>query len=83
MIFTITGYSFNVEAAVIAAKNQARNAHGLPVDQNSVTQEWIDYNISYTEQDEEDFYYVIWDDSLNPLFGQPEQIEINNGLDGL
>lgn len=83
MTFTIIGYYLNPESQAITAKEDLRVYYEIPVDGESETRQWVDYSASYTEEGEVDFYYIIWDESLNVILGEPIELEINNGIDEL
>ena len=66
------GYKYNnIEEAVIARKKCA-NFYKLPKNENDVTKYWVDFQ--YSELD--NFWYIIFDESIREILGEPITIEI-------
>jgi hypothetical protein len=67
----IEGYKYTVEQEAIDARKQCADYYGLPKSPEDVTQYWVDY------QTADDFFYIIFDESILPILGEPTEIEIN------
>jgi hypothetical protein len=65
------GYIFTTETEAIAARKAAADYMGLPVP-NGETLYWVNYN--YAELD--GFWYIIYDESLLPILGEPIEFEV-------
>ena len=66
----ITGYKYQTEQEAIDARKQCADYYGLPKSPEDVTQYWVDY------QTADDFFYIIFDESLLPILGKPTNFEI-------
>ena len=67
----ITGYKYTKEQEAIDARKQCADYYGLPVLPEDVTQYWVDYNYS-----ELNFWYIIFDESIENILGKPTNFEI-------
>lgn len=65
------GYTFTTEQQAIDAKEQAASFLGYPKP-NCVSRYWVDYQ--YSELD--NIYYIIYDQGLEQVLGQPIEFEI-------
>ena len=70
----VTGYKYTNEQDAINAREQVDAYYGIPVSPDDITQNWIDYNIA--ELDNPIFYYIIFDESLKVVLGEPETFEV-------
>lgn len=70
----ILGYKYSNEQDAINAREQIDIYYGIPVSPEDVTQNWVDYNTA--ELDNPIFYYIIFDDSLKIVLGEPETFEV-------
>jgi hypothetical protein len=70
----INGYKYNTEQDAINAREACDSYYGIPVTPDDVTQNWVDYQ--YAELNEPQFWYIIFDESLTPILGQPTEFEI-------
>ena len=68
------GYKYQSEPEAIAARQQCDAYYGIPKSANDVTQHWVDYN--FAELNEPQFWYIIYDESLIPILGEPIQFEV-------
>jgi hypothetical protein len=68
------GYKFNTEAEAIAARKQAADHYGIPVNPEDVTQYWVDYNVA--DLDDPKFWYIAYHESLDVVFGEPTEFEV-------
>jgi hypothetical protein len=66
------GYIFTTETEAMGARQQCDAYYGIPKSPTDVTQHWIDYN--YAELD--GFWYIIYDESLLPILGEPIEFEV-------
>jgi hypothetical protein len=67
----IKGYKYQTEQEAIDARKQCADYYGLPKSPEDITQYWVDY------QTADDFFYIIFDESLLPILGEPIEFEIN------
>ena len=68
----IKGYLFDNKNDAIQARERCDVFYGMPVNANDVTQHWCDYQFAALQG----FYYIIFDESLLPVLGEPQDIEI-------
>jgi len=68
------GYKYTTETEAITARQQCDAFYGIPKSPTDVTQHWIDYN--FAELNEPQFWYIIFDESLTPILGQPTEFEV-------
>jgi hypothetical protein len=67
----ITGYKYTTEQEAIDARKQCADYYGLPKSPEDVTQYWVDYETADV------FFYIIFDESILPILGEPTEFEIN------
>jgi hypothetical protein len=67
----MTGYKYFTEQEAQTARKQCADYYGLPKSPEDITQYWVDY------QTADDFFYIIFDESLLPILGEPTEFEIN------
>ena len=70
----ILGYKYTNEQDAINARKQCADYYGLPKAPEDVTQYWVDYNTA--NLDNPIFYYIIFDDSLRIVLGEPITFEV-------
>ena len=70
----VTGYKYTNEQDAIDAREQVDAYYGIPVTPEDVTQNWVDYNTATL--DNPIFYYIIFDDSLRIVLGEPITFEV-------
>jgi hypothetical protein len=71
---SINGYQYNTEAEAITARELCDTYYGIPVSPDDVTQNWVDYQ--FANLNDPEFYYIVFDDSLLPVLGQPTEFEV-------
>jgi hypothetical protein len=64
------GYKYQTEQEAIDARKKCADYYGLPKAPEDVTQYWVDY------QTADDFFYIIFDESILPILGEPTEFEI-------
>lgn len=64
------GYKFLIEQDAINAVNECNLAYGYP--KQDTTTNWIDYQFS----DLDGFYFIIYDESVLNILGQPIEFDI-------
>lgn len=72
-MLSIKGYKYTTEQLANAAKQQCNIYYGIPVSADDITKNWVDYQIA--ELNTPKFWYIIYNDSLLPVLGEP--IEFN------
>lgn len=70
----ILGYKYSNEQDAINAREQIDTYYGIPVSPDDVTQNWVDYQTS--EYNTPIFWYIIFDDSLKVVLGEPITFEV-------
>ena len=65
------GYTYQTEQEAINARQECADYKGLPVP-NGTSIYWVDY--SYSQSD--NFYYIIYDEGVEVLLGEPITFEI-------
>jgi len=68
------GYQYQTEQEAQTARKQCADYYGLPKSPEDVTQYWVDY------QEGDGFWYISYDESIEVVLGEPEEFEINLGL---
>jgi len=71
----ITGYKYTNEQEAIDARKQCADYYGLPKTPDDVTQYWVDYETA--ELDTPIFWYIVFDESIRSILGEPTQFEVN------
>lgn len=69
---SIKGYQYTTQQDAINAREACDAYYGIPKSPDDVTQNWCDYQFAELQG----FYYIIFDESLLPILGQPEDFEI-------
>ena len=70
----LNGYKYDTEQEAIDDREACDAYYGIPVAPDDVTQNWVDYQ--FAELNEPEFWYIIYDDSLLPILGEPIEFEV-------
>lgn len=70
----ISGYKYTNEQDAINARERVDAYYGIPVSPDDVTQNWVDYQ--FAELNKPIFWYIIFDESLAPILGQPTEFKV-------
>ena len=70
----IIGYKYTNEQDAINARELVDAYYGIPVSLEDVTQNWCDYNTA--NLDNPIFYYIIFDESLKVVLGEPTTFDV-------
>ena len=70
----IKGYKYDTEQEAIDAREACDAYYGIPVSPDDVTQNWVDYQ--FAELNEPQFWYIMYDDTLLPILGEPTEFEV-------
>ena len=70
----ITGYKYTNEQDAVNACQECSDYYGIPVHPDDVTQKWVDYQTATL--DNPIFYYIIFDESIEIILGEPETFEV-------
>ena len=70
----INGYKYTNEQEAIDARKQCADYYGLPVKPDDVTQYWVDYETA--ELDNPIFWYIVFDESIRVILGEPTEFEV-------
>jgi hypothetical protein len=68
------GYTYTTEQAAIDAREQCDIYYGIPVSPDDVTQNWVEYQ--YANLNKTKFWYIVYDNSLLPVLGEPIEFEV-------
>ena len=64
------GYKYNTEIEVINAQKSCNAYYDIPKNETDITQNWCSYEFS------ENFWYIVYDESLEPILGDPIEFDI-------
>jgi hypothetical protein len=72
----MTGYKYNTEEEALISQSICDLYYGIPKNESefNVTQHWTNYY--FANLNEPPFWYIIFDESLIPVLGQPEEFEL-------
>ena len=70
----INGYKYTNEQEAIDARKACADYYGLPVNPDDVTQYWVDYETA--ELDNPIFWYIVFDESIRIILGEPTEFEV-------
>lgn len=70
----IKGYKYIIEQEAINAREVCDAFYGIPVAPDDITQNWVEY--SFAELNTPQFWYIIYDESLLPVLGEPVEFEV-------
>lgn len=73
MVF-INGYQYTTKQDAITAREVCDTYYGIPVSPNNTTQNWVEYH--FAELNTPQFWYIVYDPSLEPVLGSPQQFEV-------
>lgn len=71
---SINGYQYTTEQEAINAREACDTYYGIPVAPDDVTHNWCDYQ--FAELNTPQFWYIVFDESLTPILGQPTTFEV-------
>ena len=70
----INGYKYTNEQEAIDARKQCADYYGLPVAPDDVTQYWVNYETA--NYNSPIFWYIIFDESIRELLGEPTIFDV-------
>ena len=70
----INGYKYTTEQEAIDAREACDAYYGIPVSPDDVTQNWVDYQ--FAELNNPQFWYIVYNESLLPILGEPIEFEV-------
>jgi hypothetical protein len=70
----INGYKYTTESEAKAAEKACNDYYGIPVSPEDITQNWVDYQ--FAELNVPKFWYIIYDESLQVVLGEPIEFEV-------
>lgn len=74
----ITGYKYETESDAMQARKDCADYYGLPKTQDDITKYWVDY--SFAELNDPQFWYIIYDESILAILGEPTEFEVITGI---
>jgi hypothetical protein len=66
------GYTYTDENDAVNAVEMVNAYYNIPANPGDITQTWVTYNY-----DPKNFYYILFDESLIPILGEPVEFEIS------
>lgn len=70
----VIGYKYEIESDAIQARKDCADYYGLPKTPDDVTKYWVDY--SFAELNDPQFWYIIYDESILVILGEPIEFEV-------
>jgi hypothetical protein len=70
----IKGYNFSTEVSAQQAQQFINKYYGIPKSPDDTTQNWTSYQCA--ELNKPKFWYIVYDDSLLPVLGEPIEFEV-------
>lgn len=70
----ISGYKYETESDAIQARKDCADYYGLPKSPDDVTKYWVDY--SFAELNDPHFWYIVYDESILIILGEPIEFEV-------
>lgn len=70
----INGYKYETEAEAIQARKDCADYYGLPKSPKDITKYWVDY--SFAKLNAPQFWYIVYDESILPVLGEPIEFEV-------
>jgi hypothetical protein len=70
----LNGYQYDIEQDAIDAREACDAYYGIPIASDDVTQNWVDYQ--FTEYNDPQFWYIMYDDTLLSVLGEPTEFEV-------
>ena len=70
----IIGFKYTNEQDAINARKQCADYYGLPVTPEDTTKYWVDYETA--NLDTPIFWYIIFDESIREILGEPTTFEV-------
>lgn len=74
----INGYKYTNEQEAINARKQCADYYGLPVAPEDTTKYWVDYETA--SNDNPIFWYIVFDESIRIILGEPTTFEVTEQL---
>ena len=68
------GYKYITEQEATNAREACDAFYGIPVAPDDITQNWVEY--SFAELNTPQFWYIVFDESLLPVLGEPIEFEV-------
>lgn len=70
----ISGYKYETESEAIQARKNCADYYGLPKSPEDITKYWVDY--SFAELNDPKFWYIVYDESILIVLGEPIEFEV-------
>lgn len=74
----VIGYKYETEPEAVQARKDCADYYGLPKTPDDITKYWIDY--SFAELNDPQFWYIIYDESILAILGEPTEFEVITGI---
>lgn len=70
----IKGYKYTAEEDAKTACQNCNDYYGIPVSPDAVTQTWCNYSLASLNTPK--FWFIVYDESLVPVLGEPAEFEV-------
>ena len=70
----INGYKFTTKSKAQQAVKACNDFYGIPKTPEDITQNWVEY--SKAELNKPIFWYIVFDESLQVVLGEPTEFEV-------
>jgi hypothetical protein len=70
------GYKFTTESEAKQAVNSCNAYYGIPKTPEDITKNWVEYQ--FAELNQPQFWYIVYDESLKVVLGEPTEFEVKN-----
>jgi hypothetical protein len=71
----IEGYQYITEQEADNARILCNTYYGIPKSPEDTTTNWTLYN--FAELNSPPFWFIVWDETLTQVLGQPTEVEVN------
>jgi hypothetical protein len=75
---TVLGYKYLTEEDAQQARKDCSDHYGIPVSPEDTTQYWVNYQCATL--DEPKFWFILFNDSLTVVLGEPTEFEVNTNI---
>lgn len=75
---TVLGYKYLTEEDAQQARKDCSAHFGLPVSPEDTTRYWVNYQCATL--DEPKFWFILFNDSLTVVLGEPTEFEVNTNI---
>lgn len=70
----LKGYKYTTENEAKAAQKSCNDYYGIPKNETDITKNWVNYE--FAELNSPQFWYIVYDESIEIVLGQPINFEV-------